>query len=106
MDRVLQEFARTVKPYWPPERAIAEEGYASVPFPFEEIDTPTLELEMTPTLAEFCGYLRTWSATRRFRVAHQADPVLVVERRLAGRWSVDERRTLRWPLFIRAGVRR
>lgn len=107
VDRALQEFALVIKPYWPPERVITEDGYRSLPFPFDEIDAmPAFELETTPTLAEFVGYLRTWSATRRFMVAHRDDPVLVVERRLAEMWTAGERRTLRWPLHLRAGVRR
>jgi SAM-dependent methyltransferase len=107
VDRALQEFAAVVRRYWPHERQITEDGYRSIPFPFAEVDAlPAIELEMTPTLAEFVGYLRTWSATRRFVVAHRDDPVLVVERRLAGVWPAGERRTLRWPLHIRAGVRR
>jgi len=105
VNRALQEFAALVKPYWPPERAITDDGYRSLPFPFEEsLTPPAFELEMTPTLAEFVGYLRTWSATRRYMTAHRADPVLVVERRLAGLWPAGERRTLRWPLHLRAGV--
>ena len=106
VNSALQEFTMVIKAYWPPERAITDDGYRSIPFPFDEIEPPAFELEMTPTLAEFTGYLRTWSATRRFMVAHRDDPVLVVERRLAGVWPEDERRTLRWPLHIRAGVRR
>jgi len=107
VNRSLQEFAEVVKPYWPPERKITDDGYRSLPFPFEEIAAlPAFELEMTPTLAEFVGYLRTWSATRRFMVAHRDDPVLVVERRLAGAWPAGERRTLRWPLHLRTGVKR
>jgi SAM-dependent methyltransferase len=106
VDDALQEFAVAVKSYWPPERAITDDGYRSLPFPFDEIPSPPFELDMTPTLAEFVGYLRTWSATRRFMVAHRDDPVLVVERRLAKVWPVGEQRTLRWPLHLRAGVRR
>lgn len=106
VNTALQDFAIVVKAYWPPERAITDDGYRSVPFPFDAFEPPPFELEMTPTLAEFVGYLRTWSATRRFVAAHRADPVLVVERRLAGVWPAGTRRTLRWPLHLRVGVRR
>lgn len=106
VDPAFQEFARAIHPYWPPERAITEGGYRSVAFPFDELTPPGMELEMTPTLPEFAGYLRTWSATRRCIAVHGTDPVDAVERALSEAWREGERRTLRWPLFIRAGVRR
>jgi SAM-dependent methyltransferase len=106
MDAALQEFAVVVKPHWPPERTITDDGYRSLAFPFAEIDAPAFELEMTPTLAECVGYLRTWSATRRYIVARGHDPVDAVEAVLRRIWREGERRTLRWPIHLRAGVRR
>ena len=103
LDGIFQRLAGLLRPSWPRERAIAESGYRQVPFPFTEIAAPTLELEMHPTLEELAGYVRTWSATRRFVASTGTDPVAALERELTPLWPSGSRRRLRFPLFIRAG---
>ena len=56
------------------------------------------------TLAEFTGYARTWSATRRYLVARGHDPVDRLLEELALHWrDAAERRPVRWRLAVRAG---
>ena len=100
---VLEAFAEgPVKACWPPERRFTEEGYRSIAFPFPDLEAPSFELEMNPTLAELVGYLRTWSATRRYVEAFARDPVAEVEVALAPLWGDPSRRkVLRWPLHLR-----
>lgn len=93
-----------VGPYWPPERQHIEANYQSLPFPFEEADTPDFSIEMTWTLGEVLGYLRTWSATKRYQDAHGRDPVAAIEPDFAAAWGdPSTRRTLQWPLPLRVG---
>lgn len=101
-DAVLQRFAARVKSFWPPERGIAETGYRSVAFPFQEIAPPRFDMTAPVTRAALAGYLRTWSATRRYRDANAGDPVQDLEQQLDF-WPVDETRRLTWELHIRAG---
>jgi len=100
---VLQAYVRLMAPWWPPERAMVESGYREVPFPFDEIPAPELEVELQVERGELAGYLRTWSAHERYLEAGHADPVGAVERELASIWPEGERRRLWWPLFIRPG---
>lgn len=104
LDHVLQDYyAGTVHDYWPPERRFTEDGYRSIAFPFPDLEAPTLWLEMNPNLHEFSGYLRTWSATQRYVEAHGRDPVDDVEAALIPCWGdPSARRSLRWPLHLRA----
>jgi SAM-dependent methyltransferase len=62
-----------VGPFWPPERKLVGRGYRELPFPFEEIATPPFQIEVPWSLAHLLGYLRTWSATRRFLAANEQD---------------------------------
>lgn len=104
LDAALQRFAgETVRPYWPPERRLAETGYQTIAFPFEELAPPRYTLEMTPTREELCGYLRTWSATRRCGEAKGRDPVLDFDAEMASWWNDGSRRRLSWPLSLRVG---
>jgi len=41
-NQIVKDFyARTVGPYWPPERKLVEDGYRTIPFPFVELASPT-----------------------------------------------------------------
>lgn len=94
----------TLEQYWHPERKLLLDGYRDVPFPFDEVSAPELELQMQWNLGEFAGYLRTWSATARFLAERGIDPVIEAEKSLATQWGDPEvTRVIRWPLYLRAG---
>ena len=100
-DRLMFE---TVRGYWPPERWHVDTGYRGIPFPFERLEAPTLRLDERWPLAQLTGYMRTWSATARYRRQHGIDPVVEAERELAAIWGdPEERRPIRWPLVVLAG---
>jgi ubiquinone/menaquinone biosynthesis C-methylase UbiE len=105
LDRALAAFIDgAVGPYWPPERRLILEGYATLAFPFREIAPPPLSLEADLTLAGFAGYLRTWSATTRYVAAHGTDPVDALVAELRPAWGdPDAPRRVRWPLAFRVG---
>ena len=88
---------------WPTERRWVDEGYAALDFPFDELLAPSLAMEARWTLAELLGYLATWSAVRVYRATRGGDPLQLVRDRLAAAWGGAARRTVRWPLALRAG---
>jgi ubiquinone/menaquinone biosynthesis C-methylase UbiE len=94
----------TLGPYWPPERRHVYDEYRSIPFPFERIASPVLSLEEEWSAAQVAGYVRTWSATTKYRAAHVEDPVVAIERELAVVWGDPDRpRRIAWPLIVIAG---
>lgn len=103
--RVMSRFyTETVGPYWPPERAIVEEGFRSVPLPIHEAIPPPLAMEAELTLEALAGYVRTWSAVGRYLTAQARDPVVDLLDDLGPIWgSPEQARLVRWPLTIRAG---
>lgn len=91
-------------PYWPPERVYVDSGYRTLPFPFEEIASPAFEMQAGWTLAQFLAYLRSWSATQRYRKAKGVDPVDEVETALARAWGDPYvPRIVRWDFHLRCG---
>lgn len=93
-----------VGPYWPPERRLVEEGYRSLPFPFAPAEPPAVAMTAELTLAGLAGYLRTWSATARYRQARSDDPVQALVQELEPLWGKpDTARSVQWPLTVRAG---
>lgn len=105
LNALLQDFYwNELGAFWPPERRHVEDGYRGLPFPFDPVEPPSVTLTQAWSLAHFAGYVRSWSAVARYQEALEVDPVLELERRLAGHWGPGTR-TLGWPLSIRAGRR-
>lgn len=100
---VSQYYHETVGAYWPPERKLVEEGYASMAFPFESLPCPALELSAAWSLEETLGYLDSWSATQLYRKAKGQDPLELVKEPLAHVWGEAAQREIRWPLSLRLG---
>ena len=99
-------YGETVGPYWPPERRLIEEGYGSIAFPFQELKPPPLLMEARWNLPDLAGYLRTWSATKRFIEARGFDPVTGLTDDLLPLWGAPEQeKTVRWPLNVRVGLK-
>jgi SAM-dependent methyltransferase len=100
---VRRFYADVLGPYWPPERRHVEANYASLPFPFEPIPAPPLEMRATYTLAQFIGYMRTWSAVIALEKAEGAGPMAALRHDLEPLWGEAAAREVRWPLTVRAG---
>ena len=87
-------------PFWPPERRLIEERYAGIDFPGTAIEAPAFEMSTQWSADDMLGYLRTWSASQRYRRRHGDDPVRLIEDELRAAWGRDLR-VARWPLTVR-----
>jgi SAM-dependent methyltransferase len=100
---ILRDFHdNVVGPYWPVERGMVDMRYQTMDFPFERLIPPALDLRATWTLEQLTGYLRSWSATRRYIAKHGTDPVNAFTETLGDVWG-DGSREVIWPLTILAG---
>lgn len=105
MDAPFQRFyAETVGPFWPSERALIDDAYRSLDFPFAEIQSPAFHIEVEWTLPRLLDYLSTWSAVKRYRSARGDDPLPALTAALQPLWGDPEVALhLQWPLFLRVG---
>lgn len=106
-DSILQRFYGDVLgDYWPPERRHVEDGYRSLPFPFDEVTSiPSFEIEASWSLADVIGYVDTWSAVRVAEKALGRAPISNFHVELAHAWGDPlSRRQLAWPLSLRVGL--
>ena len=104
LDAVIQPFYRDVLgSYWPPERRHVDVGYRSLPFPFEELDAPALEIRLDWRLEDLVGYVGTWSAVWALQQSVGVGPFAMLRRALADAWGAAAVRTVRWPLALRVG---
>lgn len=91
---------------WPPERAHVVNGYRDLPFPFAPIAAPAFELACDWTLPQYAAYLRSWSASQRYRQRTGRDAVDEVMADMAAAWGDPAAaRRVRWPLTLRVGRR-
>jgi SAM-dependent methyltransferase len=105
IDKILDGYyLETVGPFWSPRIRYVDEHYATIPFPFEPVATPMIELKSIWSLDEMEGYLESWSATQEFMGVKGYDPVQEMHPQLARAWGAPEReRLVRWPLYFRIG---
>lgn len=92
----------TTGPFWPPERDIVEAGYRTIQFPFPELELPQFHMQTEWKLEQLLGYLRTWSATKKFIEKNGYDPVDSLGEELLPLWGdQNTTREIRWPMTLR-----
>lgn len=97
-------YAGALEGHWPPERRHVESAYRSLPFPFEEIETPEMEERRRWRAADVIGYVETWSAVRSLEGAGRGEALEAFRRALREAWGdPEEPRSVRWPLAARLG---
>lgn len=106
-DEIQALFARfygdTLGPYWPPSRALIDDGYRSMTLPFTPVPMPQLEIVDSWDLGQVLGYVGTWSASRRATEAGAEHLLRDFEAELTRAWGPPERtRRISWPLYLRA----
>jgi hypothetical protein len=104
IDKLFHDFYyNTVGPYWDSARKLVEEEYQQVPFPFEQIPCPKFQIKVAWSLDQFAGYLRSWSATQKYILDRQQDPVtgfmLLVQRE----WKEVDIKEVVFPVFMKLG---
>lgn len=104
-DSVVSHFYHDIiGPYWPPERRYVDEGYRTVPFPFEEIEAPAFAMQIDWNLEQLIGYLGTWSAVKEYEIKNGKNPTELIVEELQAAWSDPELpRRISWPLALRVG---
>jgi SAM-dependent methyltransferase len=94
-------YLEIVGPYWDQERRHVDHAYQSIPFPWPEIQAPSLSTNCDWTVDQFLGYLSTWSAVQHYLRQCGQDPLLQIETALRNVWGPDTRR-VSFPVFVKA----
>jgi ubiquinone/menaquinone biosynthesis C-methylase UbiE len=105
IDALIRRFSQeTVGPFWAFERRLVDTGYRTIAFPFDELRMPPLAIEQNLTLDQLAGYVRTWSAVRKYAEERGEDPVNALLAEIAPLWGPRAAaRLVRWPLSFRVG---
>jgi len=105
IEKLVEQFYwHTLEGHWPPERKLVEEGYRSLPFPFEPVKAPGLALEHRWNADQMLGYVGTWSAVQSLKKAGRAKDLERFGQALRAAWGDPaQERVVRWPLSLRLG---
>lgn len=100
---VLQFYKDVIGTYWAPERKYIEQKYETIPFPYKELETPTITNIKLWQFDHLIGYLNTWSAVKRFSKENGYNPIDEIYQSLAAAWGSAEVRKVNFPILFRAG---
>jgi SAM-dependent methyltransferase len=105
IDHLVDEYYREILAgYWPERIHYLEDGYRTIPFPFQEIVPPSFVMEIHWSLIQFAGFLDSWSATQRYQTQNGQHPLERIWQKLLAAWGDEnETRLVRWPLHFRIG---
>ncbi|HZW90977.1 MAG TPA: class I SAM-dependent methyltransferase [Myxococcaceae bacterium] len=105
IERLVERFYwHTLEGHWPAERKLVEEGYRSLPFPFDPVGAPPLALEHRWNADQLLGYVGTWSAVQSLKKAGRGEDLERFGEQLRAAWGDPSReRVIRWPLSLRVG---
>ncbi|MCU0121702.1 class I SAM-dependent methyltransferase [Pseudomonas sp. B2M1-30] len=93
-----------IGPFWPAERKLVDSGYATLDFPFTELESPSIAIHLDWSLDEFLGYVSTWSAVRNARDSGREDLLHRFAADIAERWGAPAtRHSISWPINMRIG---
>ena len=76
-----------VDPFWIEPNRIVEHGYKDLYFQFDPVDTPRFSMISKMDLHALEGYMRTWSASVKYRAKYGADPISLVHDELLAAWG-------------------
>lgn len=104
IDSIIKDFyTKTIGSYWDKERRYIDENYKTIPFPFDEIETPRFENILQWNLEHFIGYLNTWSAVKHYIKEKKYNPVEKLEVDLKKYWKSGESKEVKFPILLRLG---
>lgn len=104
-DRFQDFYGNEIGPLWPAERKLVDNAYQDLDFPFQEIQAPKMAIELEWDLAQFLGYVSTWSAVKAMRKQQQESILLLFGKEISLLWgSPKDRRKISWPINMRIGT--
>ena len=104
LDARIDHFYKNVAgPFWDTERRHVEQAYQSIAIPFSEMDTPEFFSRYEWSIPQLEGYLNTWSSVRKYIKAKNENPVGSFVKELRRMWPEGEKRSVRFPIFMRVG---
>ncbi len=104
-DKAFKEnFLDPIQPYWAEQNQLLWNDYRDVPFPFDCVETPNIEMTVEWDFEQLFAYIQTWSAARE-RKREKGDEFLVRTREsMLPAWgNPQEKKVIRMDFVLLVG---
>ena len=102
IDRLVRDFYDdVVGTYWPAQRRLVDDDYASIAFPFDALTTTRLPMALEWSVEHLLAYIATWSAVIEYRRHTGADPLAELVPEIRAAWGSVALRAISWPLTLK-----
>ncbi|TAL02976.1 MAG: class I SAM-dependent methyltransferase [Rhodospirillaceae bacterium] len=90
--------------YWAPNNRLCWDGYRTIDFPFNMVETPKFEIVSHWDFDQFMNYMHTWSAVRRCMDKEGTSFFDLAGQKILEFWGKsDAKRVIRTPLHVVVG---
>ncbi|MBO2545514.1 class I SAM-dependent methyltransferase [Salegentibacter sp. BDJ18] len=101
-DKLIYKFYKDIiGSFWDEERRYLDEKYQTIPFPFQEIETPAFQQEYQWSFDHLIGYLETWSAVKHYEKEKGENPVNLIKNEL--KIAFGNKNKIVFPILLRLG---
>lgn len=87
--------------YWPDGRWYVRKKYETLPFPFEQIQTPDFYCRMNWNKQQWLNYVMSWSSYNNYVTKHNVDPIEILTPKLNPLWNEKEIKPILWQLHLK-----
>lgn len=99
---IMELYNELTGSYWDHERKYLDENYTTIPFPFKEIQVLNFEKRLVWNFDQLTGYLKTWSAVKKYEKENGENPVDLISKDLKS--SFGRKGEVCFPILFRAGT--
>lgn len=85
------------------ERDMINNNYRTIPFPFEEIQTPAFEIRLQWTVNHLEGFFNSWSSVQKCKREKGYDPTIGIMEKVTEKLPGGKKFSVRFPVFLRLG---
>lgn len=104
-DKIINKlYTEVIGSYWDKERKYIDENYQTIPFPFNELNTPPFNNIFNWTFEQLIGYLNTWSAVQHYIKSLDRNPLDLIYNELKDTWGENITKVVNFPILMRTGT--
>jgi len=106
INKLIRHFYKDIiGTYWNVERKHIDNAYKTIPFNFIQLNRDReIIMKQYWNLKQLEGYLNTWSGVKNYMQDHDGkNPVSELIVGLKGIWGDNEKKEIRFPVFLKAG---
>lgn len=104
LDPIIHGFYKDMfEEYFSEVRRHINNEYQTIPFPFEEIPTPTFKIRLQWTIDDLAGFFNSWSTVQKTKTEKGYNPADTILEKIKSKLPSDQPFEVEFPVFMRLG---